>query len=176
MIEKIATGKVEAFLKDVTLIPQAWVRDAARHIAQLVKPTTPRRRVASSRWTVSPVAARRRVTAMSDHTPATTPGPASPRGFPASSSSSPAKPSPESVGSGSISSIGFFADQIVEVARMGVQLGLVIGGGNIVRGSQLSQMGMDRGRRRLHGHARHRHQCAWRCRTCSKRRGSTPAS
>jgi hypothetical protein len=27
MIEKIATGKVEAFLKDVTLMPQAWVRD-----------------------------------------------------------------------------------------------------------------------------------------------------
>jgi len=40
--------------------------------------------------------------------------------------------------------IGFFADQIVKVARMGVQLGLVIGGGNIVRGTQLSQMGMDR--------------------------------
>ena len=30
--------------------------------------------------------------------------------------------------------IGAFADQIVDVARMGVQLGLVIGGGNIVRG------------------------------------------
>jgi len=40
--------------------------------------------------------------------------------------------------------IGSFADQIVDVARMGVQLGLVIGGGNIVRGSQLSQLGMDR--------------------------------
>jgi uridylate kinase len=40
--------------------------------------------------------------------------------------------------------INFFADQIVEVARLGVQLGLVIGGGNIVRGTQLSQMGMDR--------------------------------
>lgn len=40
--------------------------------------------------------------------------------------------------------IGFFADQIVDVAQMGVQLGLVIGGGNIVRGTQLSQMGMDR--------------------------------
>ena len=31
MIDKIATGKVEAFLKDVTLLPQAWVRDPARH-------------------------------------------------------------------------------------------------------------------------------------------------
>ncbi|MCZ8205594.1 translation elongation factor Ts [Gemmatimonas sp.] len=36
MIEKIATGKVEAFLKDVTLMPQPWVRDAAITIAQLV--------------------------------------------------------------------------------------------------------------------------------------------
>lgn len=40
--------------------------------------------------------------------------------------------------------IGFFADQILNVVAMGVQLGLVVGGGNIVRGSQLSQMGMDR--------------------------------
>jgi elongation factor Ts len=36
MIEKIATGKVEAFLKDVTLLPQAWVRDGAKTIADLV--------------------------------------------------------------------------------------------------------------------------------------------
>jgi len=36
MIEKIATGKVEAFLKDVTLLPRAWVRDASITIAQLV--------------------------------------------------------------------------------------------------------------------------------------------
>ncbi|MFN7457855.1 MAG: translation elongation factor Ts [Gemmatimonas sp.] len=36
MIEKIATGKVEAYLKDVTLMPQPWVRDAAITIAQLV--------------------------------------------------------------------------------------------------------------------------------------------
>jgi len=40
--------------------------------------------------------------------------------------------------------IGFFADQIVEVAALGVQLGMVIGGGNLVRGTQLSQRGMDR--------------------------------
>jgi len=37
MIEKIATGKIEAFLKDVTLLPQAWVRDPAITIAALVK-------------------------------------------------------------------------------------------------------------------------------------------
>ena len=36
MIEKIATGKIEAFLKDVTLLPQAWVRDPAITIANLV--------------------------------------------------------------------------------------------------------------------------------------------
>jgi elongation factor Ts len=36
MIEKIATGKVEAFLKDVTLLPQAWVRDGGKTIGDLV--------------------------------------------------------------------------------------------------------------------------------------------
>ena len=37
-----------------------------------------------------------------------------------------------------------FADEIHHVAAMGVGVGLVIGGGNIVRGSQLSREGMDR--------------------------------
>jgi elongation factor Ts len=37
MIEKIATGKVEAYLKDVTLLPQAWVRDGAKSIADVLK-------------------------------------------------------------------------------------------------------------------------------------------
>ena len=37
-----------------------------------------------------------------------------------------------------------FCDEIKEVADMGVGVGLVIGGGNIVRGSQLSKNGMDR--------------------------------
>jgi uridylate kinase len=36
------------------------------------------------------------------------------------------------------------ADEIQTVVRAGADLGLVIGGGNIVRGSQLSKMGMDR--------------------------------
>jgi uridylate kinase len=36
------------------------------------------------------------------------------------------------------------ADEIVAVVRMGVTVALVIGGGNIVRGSQLSKLGMDR--------------------------------
>ena len=36
------------------------------------------------------------------------------------------------------------ADEIIEVVQLGVSLGLVIGGGNIVRGSQLSKAGLDR--------------------------------
>jgi len=36
------------------------------------------------------------------------------------------------------------AEEIAAVVRVGTSLGLVIGGGNIVRGSQLSKMGMDR--------------------------------
>lgn len=36
------------------------------------------------------------------------------------------------------------ADEVKNVTSMGVAVGLVIGGGNIVRGSQLSKMGMDR--------------------------------
>ncbi|HXY31817.1 MAG TPA: UMP kinase [Gemmatimonadaceae bacterium] len=40
--------------------------------------------------------------------------------------------------------LGRLADEIKEVAAMQVRIGVVIGGGNIVRGSQLSRMGMDR--------------------------------
>jgi uridylate kinase len=40
--------------------------------------------------------------------------------------------------------IARIADEIQSVVRAGADLGLVIGGGNIVRGSQLSKMGMDR--------------------------------
>jgi elongation factor Ts len=36
MVEKIATGKVEAYLKDVTLLPQPWVRDGGVTIQALV--------------------------------------------------------------------------------------------------------------------------------------------
>ncbi len=36
MIEKIAVGKVEAFLKDVTLMPQPWVREPKTTITALV--------------------------------------------------------------------------------------------------------------------------------------------
>ncbi len=40
--------------------------------------------------------------------------------------------------------MGQFADEVAEVVRLGCEVGLVIGGGNIVRGSQLATMGMDR--------------------------------
>ncbi len=40
--------------------------------------------------------------------------------------------------------IARIADEIQKVMRSGADVGLVIGGGNIVRGSQLSKMGMDR--------------------------------
>jgi len=36
------------------------------------------------------------------------------------------------------------ADEVKDVVAMGVNVGLVIGGGNIVRGTQLSKQGMDR--------------------------------
>jgi uridylate kinase len=37
-----------------------------------------------------------------------------------------------------------FAEEVKGVVDLGVSMGLVIGGGNIVRGSQLSQLGMER--------------------------------
>jgi uridylate kinase len=40
--------------------------------------------------------------------------------------------------------IARLADEIIAVVRMDVTVALVIGGGNIVRGSQLSKLGMDR--------------------------------
>ncbi|MDW2980720.1 MAG: UMP kinase [Rhodanobacter sp.] len=40
--------------------------------------------------------------------------------------------------------IGRLADEIIEVQRTGVQVGIVIGGGNIFRGAGLAAAGMDR--------------------------------
>ena len=40
--------------------------------------------------------------------------------------------------------VAFFCEQIKEVVDLGCRVGLVIGGGNIVRGAQLAQNGMDR--------------------------------
>jgi uridylate kinase len=36
------------------------------------------------------------------------------------------------------------ADEVVELKKLGASVGLVIGGGNIVRGTQLAKMGMER--------------------------------
>jgi uridylate kinase len=40
--------------------------------------------------------------------------------------------------------LGGLADEVIEVARAGVQVGVVIGGGNIFRGAGLAAAGMDR--------------------------------
>jgi uridylate kinase len=40
--------------------------------------------------------------------------------------------------------IGRVADQVAEIVRLGVQVGIVIGGGNIFRGLAASRLGMDR--------------------------------
>ncbi|WP_049623856.1 UMP kinase [Frateuria defendens] len=40
--------------------------------------------------------------------------------------------------------IGRLADEILEVRRVGVEIGVVIGGGNIFRGAGLAEAGMDR--------------------------------
>ena len=40
--------------------------------------------------------------------------------------------------------VGQFCDEIRALVNMGVGVGMVIGGGNIVRGRQLAEMGMDR--------------------------------
>lgn len=40
--------------------------------------------------------------------------------------------------------IGRFADEVSELNRLGVQIGLVIGGGNLFRGVRLASAGMDR--------------------------------
>jgi len=40
--------------------------------------------------------------------------------------------------------VGNFCDEVVEVARMGVEIGIVIGGGNIFRGERGAETGLDR--------------------------------
>ena len=52
------------------------------------------------------------------------------------------------------------ASEIRDVTRLGVQVAVVIGGGNIFRGAGLARAGMDRVTARSHGHARHRHERA----------------
>ena len=57
-----------------------------------------------------------------------------------------------------------------EVADLGVQVGVVIGGGNIFRGVAGCGHGHGPCHRRLHGHAGDGDERAWRCRTrCARR-------
>lgn len=42
--------------------------------------------------------------------------------------------------------VHLLAEQVAEVVREGVQVGIVVGGGNFFRGAELAQRGMDRGR------------------------------
>ena len=42
--------------------------------------------------------------------------------------------------------VGTIANQVAEVARTGVQIGVVVGGGNMFRGEKLAERGIDRGR------------------------------
>ena len=61
------------------------------------------------------------------------------------------------------------------VTGLGVEIALVIGGGNIFRGVAGGTEGMDRAQRRLHGHAGHRASTRWRCRTRWRSRACTRA-
>lgn len=54
--------------------------------------------------------------------------------------------------------LGDYARQIKEVHDMGVQIGIVIGGGNIFRGLSGASKGFDRVKGRPDGHVCHRHQ------------------
>lgn len=52
------------------------------------------------------------------------------------------------------------AEEIAEIVHDGVQLAVVVGGGNIFRGLAGSAEGMDRSQGRLHRHAGHGDECA----------------
>ena len=51
------------------------------------------------------------------------------------------------------------AEQVATAVREGVQVAIVVGGGNFFRGAQLAREGLERSRRGLHGNARYRHEC-----------------
>ena len=47
------------------------------------------------------------------------------------------------------------ADDLIAAQKLGVEVAVVIGGGNIFRGVEVSSRGVSRPDRRHHGHARH---------------------
>ena len=64
------------------------------------------------------------------------------------------------------------AEEVAEArAELGVEIAVVVGGGNILRGMTGATRRHGPRPRRLHGHARHGHQRARRCRTRSRRLG-----
>ena len=50
----------------------------------------------------------------------------------------------EGTGGIDFATVGKFCDEVAEVARLGVEIGLVVGGGNIFRGAQTERSGLDR--------------------------------
>ena len=48
----------------------------------------------------------------------------------------------------------------VEVAKMDCEIAVIVGGGNIWRGKTGSDLGMDRGTKRLHGYACYSYECS----------------
>ena len=179
LLDRIVTGKIEAFYKDVALLHQAWVRDDKQTIGELITAFRPRSasgssfvgsrgsRSARSRATRCQILRpmRRRDRFMT-RAPSGRPVPASGRRTtgaprqPAGRQDAPGGPSVKPLAyqrvlvklSGEAlagaRSFGFdfevierFADEIKDAVDVGAEIGLVIGGGNIVRGSQLQTMG-----------------------------------
>ena len=64
------------------------------------------------------------------------------------------------------------ADEVIDVQGLGVEVALVIGGGNIFRGVAGASDGHGPGPRRLHGHAGHHRSTPWPCRTRWRRAGA----
>ena len=51
------------------------------------------------------------------------------------------------------------AADLVETSKLGVEIAVVIGGGNLVRGAMLAETGIERATADRDGHARHGHEC-----------------
>ena len=59
-----------------------------------------------------------------------------------------------------IQTVQKMAEEIKEVHDLGVQIALVIGGGNLWRGEPAAEAGMDRVQARLYWYVGHCHECA----------------
>ena len=145
MIDKIVEGKIQAFYKDVALMHQAWVREPKKTIGDLVKETSAKtgENIQVRRFVRYQLGARSERTRQ--------------RGDPSDGYRSDLKYprvllklSGEALAGDK--GFGYDFDTVEPARRRGrcrrgrpaPRVGLVIGGGNIVRGSQLSKTGMDR--------------------------------